>query len=51
MKVEEQVQKEELKVNEEGLTDLPLREEEADDTKGGEGREKWIEVHSFQLIP
>lgn len=55
MKVNEESQKEETntiaQVNEEALTDLPIREEQADDTKGGEGHEKWIEVHSFQLNP
>lgn len=53
MKVNEKSQKEETntiaQVNEEALTDLPILTEQADETKGGEGHEKWIEVHSFQL--
>ena len=44
---EEVIKEEELKLNEERLTDLPVIEEQAHDTKGGEGHEKWIELNSF----
>ena len=35
MKVEEEVKKEEIDLQEESLTDLPVAPEQADETKGG----------------
>lgn len=43
------VKEEEFKQNEESLTDLQLDEEQAQDTKGGGGHDKWIEVNSISL--
>ena len=47
MTVKEEVKKEDLKLNEQRLTDLPVSEEQADATKGG--HEKWIEITNFSL--
>lgn len=47
MKVTDEVKKEESKLNESSLTDLPVADEQAGSTKGGEGYEKQIHIESF----
>ena len=49
MNTKEEVAKKENRQNETNLTDLPISEEQADSTKGGDGFKGEIHIESFSF--
>ena len=49
MKVKAEVRKEESKLHESSLADLPVNDEQVDETRGGNGFRKEIQIESWSI--
>jgi hypothetical protein len=49
MKVKAEASKEESKLQESSLNDLPVADEQVDETKGGNGYRKEIQIESWSI--